>query len=553
MLSASLRNGWIRLSSGAASALLLIVGVPASADEPLHQRIDQLIAAGKPGFDKQAAPIAGDAEFLRRIYLDLIGTIPTSAEARAFLADSSPDKRAQLIDALLARPEHARHMQNTFDVLLIERRPDKFVPRADWQAYLYASFAANKPWDQLVREILSADGSDPTTRPAAKFYLDRDGEPNTLTRDISRLFLGMNLTCAQCHDSPIVPDYKQDFYYGIFAFYNRSFLFNARGRGAAAIFAEKADGEVSFQSVFDPNKITKTTGPRLPEGELVKEPVFPKGKEYQVKPANGVRPVPSFSRRARIAGLLASAANAPFKRSSANRFWALLMGRGLIHPLDLDHSGNPPSHPELLDLLGDEFAAHQFNIRWLLRELALSQTYQRSAELPPGMKEPRADSFAVAQLKPLTPEQLAWSLMQATGLTDAQRKALGAKATADAIYGRLAGNVTTFATLFGGAPGQPADPGFQATLDQTLFVSNGTLLRTWLVPQVGNLTDRLGHLKEADAVAEELYLSILTRPPSAQEKQETVDYLSQRSADRAAALQELTWALLASAEFRFNH
>src|SRR5262249_44214624 len=145
----------------------------------------------------------------------LAGTIPPAEEARAFLDDPSPAKRERLIDRLLAGPEFARHMQRTFDVFLMERRPDKHVPKAAWQEYLHASFAANKPLDQLVSELLSSDGSDSATRPAAKFYLDREADPHLLTRDVGRLFLGMNLECAQCHDHPLYPSYKQADYYGL--------------------------------------------------------------------------------------------------------------------------------------------------------------------------------------------------------------------------------------------------------------------------------------------------------------------------------------------------
>src|SRR5262249_54622760 len=159
--------------------------------------------------------------------------------------------------------------------------------------------------------------------------------------------------------------------------------------------------------------------------------------------------------------------------------------------------------------------------------------------------------FAVAQLRALTPEQLARSMMQATGLTDVERKALGKNASEAALHAKLAGNVAPVVATFGGQPGQPESPDFQATLDQTLFLKNGALLRTWLAPRPGNLTGRLGELKDAGAVAEELYLSVLTRSPSAEERKEVADYLAARTADRAAALQELAWALLASAEFRF--
>jgi hypothetical protein len=524
---------------------------PVLAQIALHQRIDQMIAAGSPTFAAQAPPLADDAEFLRRLYLDLTGTIPTASEARAFLDDRSPDKRPQLIERLLASPEHARHLQNVFDVMLMERRRGRNVPEAQWQEFLRQSFADNKPWDQLVREILSADGADAKFRPAARFYLDRDGEPNLLARDIGRLFLGMNLQCAQCHDHPLVEDYKQDHYYGILAFLNRSFLFTDPKR--QVVLAEKAEGETSYQSVFDPAKVTKTTGPRLPGRPLVKEPNFDKGKEYLVAPAKGVRPVPNFSRRAQLAAQMTDRENVPFKRNSVNRLWALMMGRGLVHPVDLDHSTNPPSHPALLTLLADEFAAMKFDLRASLRELALSQTYQRSSELPAGVKEVPPESFGVANLKPLSPEQLAWSLMQATGLTDAERLALGKNLTEQALYTRLAGNVVIFVRLFGSQPGQPEGQSFQATLDQALFLENSDLVRGWLAPRPGNLTDRLLKLQDMQAAADELYLSVLTRRPSEEERKEVADYMKTRPQDRLAALQELAWALLASAEFRFNH
>jgi hypothetical protein len=533
--------------------LLLLPASSATAQAPLHERIDRAITAGTPGFAKLVAPRADDSEFLRRLSLDLTGTLPTADEARAFLKDPAPDRRARLIDRLLASPGYARHLATVFDVLLLDRRPAKHVPAAQWQEFLRASFAADKPYDQLVREILSADGSDPRTRAAARFYLDRNGDANQLTRDIGRLFLGTNLQCAQCHDHPLVKQYKQEHYYSLFAFLNRSFLFVPKGKkpGGGAVFAEKAEGEVSYQSVFDP-KLTRTTGPRLPGGPPLKEPTFPKGKEYVIAPAKGVAPVPAFSRRARLAELLTAPDNAQFRRTAANRLWALLLGHGLVDPVDYDHRANPPSHPELLQTLADELAALKFNVKAFLRQVALSDTYQRSSRPPQGAEEVEAKTFAVAHLRPLSPEQLAWAMMQATGLVDAERKALGKAATDPALHVRLAGNVAAFVKVFGGPAGQPEE-GFESTLDQPLFLKNGARLRGWLAPRPGNLTDRLGRLADAAAVADELYLSVLTRYPSGEERKEVADYLAGRTADRAAALQELAWALLTSAEFRFNH
>jgi hypothetical protein len=528
---------------------VLAVSSQASAQAPLHVRMDQAIASGKPDFAKQTAGPAADAEFLRRVYLDLAGVIPSADEARAFLRDPAPDKRQKLIDRLLASSAFARHMQNVFDVLLLDRRPDKHVQRGPWREYLRTSFAANKPYDQLVREILSADGRDPKQRPAAKFFLDRDGEPHQLTRDISRLFLGMNLHCAQCHDHPLVTAYRQEHYYGIYAFLNRSFVFADKAK-RMAVFAEKAEGEVSFQSVFVP-KVTKNTGPRLPDGAPLPEPKLEKASAYVQAPGKGVAPVPKYSRRAQLAGQITGSER--FRRAAVNRFWFLMLGRGLVHPVELDHPANPPSHPELLKMLADEFAAGKFDVKAFVREVALSQTYQRSSELPKGVSEVPEDNFAVAILRPLSPEQMAWSMMQGTGLLDAERKAQGKTSNEDALYARFAGNEAPFVSLFGSQAGEPASADFQATLDQTLFLLNGALVRGWLAPRPGNLIDRLSKLKDAKEVADELYLSVLTRYPTEEERRETAEFLAGRAADRPVAFQDLAWALLASAEFRFNH
>jgi hypothetical protein len=261
--------------------------------------------------------------------------------------------------------------------------------------------------------------------------------------------------------------------------------------------------------------------------------------------------VPRFSRRALLGPALARVDNEQFKRNIANRLWALMMGRGLVHPLDLDHSTNPPSHPELLKILGDDIAARKFDMRGFLRELALSRTYQRSSEQSSLGKEPEPASYTVALLKPLTPEQLAWSLMQATGLTDAERLTLGKSATEAALHARLSANEAPFVKTFGNPPGQAQD--FDARLDQALFLSNGSIVRGWLAPRSGNLIHRLTLLTNTDALTEELYLSVFTRLPSAEERKEAADFLASRSKDRLVALQDMTWALLASAEFRFNH
>ena len=420
----------------AAVALLVLPGLAISAD-PLHARIDTRIADGFGDLKKHAAAPASDEEFFRRVYLDLTGTTPPVAELNAFLGDSAKDRRAKVIDKLLAGPGYARRMAWHFDVMLMERRPDAKVPRAAWEAYLQSAFAENKPYDALVREMLSNDGADPKTRAAGKFVLDRDGEPHVVTRDIGRIFLGRNMQCAQCHDHPTIDDYKQADYYGIQAYLNRSFLF-PDAKVPTAVIAEKAEGDVSFMSVFDKAKKLNSTAPRMPGGKPMEEPKAEKGKEYKVAPAPNVKPVPTYSRRARLADAVTSAENPAFARNAVNRVWAMMMGRGIVHPVDMDHGNNPPSHPELLNELATQFVAHKYDVKWLVREIALSDAYQRSSETPAGLDDPPADRYLVAVLKPLTPEQFAYAAMQATGHTDAERTALGAKWTEAQLDARLA-------------------------------------------------------------------------------------------------------------------
>ena len=341
------------------------------------QRADQLQPMEATAAPHWFAPLAADAAFPRRSPPGLTGPLPTREQTQLFLDGVDPDKRQKLIDKLLASPEYARHMQQTFDVILMRRLPAKNVSAAEWQTFLQTAFAENKPYNQIVAEILSADGSDLKNRGPARFYLDRNGDTNSITRDIARVFLGRNLECAQCHDHPEVDDYLQSHFYGISAFLVRSYIFKDP-KLKKVVFAEKAEGEVKFRSVFVESKKDSTTPPRVIDGKPFPDPEIKKADLYVVKPAKNVRPVPKYSRRSLIDEAIGSAQNRRFARTAANRFWSILMGRGLVHPIDFDHSANPPSHPELLDLLTDELIAHKFDVKGLLRELALSTTYQAS-------------------------------------------------------------------------------------------------------------------------------------------------------------------------------
>lgn len=536
----------------------------AETPTPLHVEIDRLIRERTPNYDAIAAPLATDGEFLRRVSLDLTGLLPSVAETRAFLADTDPAKREKVVNRLLAHPSYPRHMQRTFDVVLMRRLAAKHVAAPAWETFLRTSFAEDKGYDQIVREILAADGTDPKARGPARFLLDREGDSHEITRDVARIFLGANLDCAQCHDHPSVDGFKQAHYYGIQAFVVRSFLFTDEKK--VAMMAEKADGEVTFESVFE-IRDKKSSGPKsLPPQIFEKvsftEPKFDKGKEYVVAPdpkKKEVRPIPKFSRRAHLAEAVASRDNRRFARTAVNRVWSILFARGLVHPVDMDHAANPPSHPELLDLLTDEFMRNRFDVRWLLREIVLSSTYQRSSQRPVGAdgkaEFPPETAFAQAPVRALSPAQFAWSYCQATGEADVQRNALGNKLSEETLFQRLAGYESQFTNRFGGQPGKPVE-GLEATIDQALWLSNDAGVLSLLNIRPGSLSDRLVKLPAANpaAIAEELYLTTLIRPPTPQEVAEVAEYLKDTTPEtRPNAIKDLVWAVTMSSEFRVLH
>lgn len=347
------------------------------ADEPLHQQIDKLLTpvAGV------APAMTSDGEFMRRVYLDLIGIPPTADEARAFITDKTPDKRTRLVDKLFASPHYARHFASTLDLMLMERRPNTNISADEWQAWLLKSVRENKPWNVLVREIIQADGDNPATRPAARFALDRGSDPNMLTRDAGRIFFGRDMQCAQCHDHPTVSDYLQSDYQGLFAFWAPTTpIVKKKGDKQTTLQAERSGAQISFQSVF--LHVPRRTVARVPDGVMIDEPFYLPGDEYRVAPGDNVKSVPKFSYRNTLAELATNGSNEAFNRNIANRLWAHMFGRGLVHPVDMQNPDNPPSNPELLRLLSKQIAAMKFDMRGFLREIALSNAYQRAFDPP---------------------------------------------------------------------------------------------------------------------------------------------------------------------------
>ncbi|MBL8815599.1 MAG: DUF1549 domain-containing protein [Planctomyces sp.] len=341
----------------------------------LAQWIDGRLATGSAS---ENGPLCNDTEFIRRVSLDLTGMPPTADDARSFSADTTADKRRLLVDRLMASAVHTRHLALTLDVMLMERRPNTLVSQDEWIAWLMSSVRSNKPWNQLVREMILADGDDPANRAPARFILDRGAEPNVVARDIGRMFLGMDLQCAQCHDSPLVSDFLQADYQGLLAFTSPMYtVVRKHGDKDVTVLSERAGTDLTFESVFA-RGTPHRTGTRLPGTGWIDEPVYLPGEEYDVAPADGVKAVPRFSRRKLLAERLTDGSNAAFNRNAANRLWSVVFGRGVMHPLDMLHPDNAGPAETFLDELGTRFCASGYDIRWFLKELVLTRTYQRA-------------------------------------------------------------------------------------------------------------------------------------------------------------------------------
>ncbi|NQV24443.1 MAG: DUF1553 domain-containing protein [Rhodopirellula sp.] len=543
----------------------LLVTAAEPADVPLHSRIDSILEAdaGTTNF----AAISDDAEFLRRVSLDLAGKIPDADFARTFIADRTASKRTQIIDDLLASPDWSRRMADLFHVILMERRGDD----ADWQVWLEKSFATNKPWNLLVFQVLNADADDEENRAAAYFMskrLEKYGQNPVdypgLVRDIGRMFLGQDLQCAECHNHLFIDDYKQLDFQGLFAVYKNTFV--RRDVKFPAVGEKAMTAPVEFVSVFDPTQ--RKTGPRIPGGSEFEIPEPKPAESPAPKKKQPEPPRPEWSAVELLARELTRPENRQFARTTVNRVWYVLLGRGLIHPVDLDHSGNPPSQPQLLELLTDEFIAHHYDLKWLIREIVLSKAWQRTSRLAVAVEPPKPDRFAVAIERPLMAEQLLASVIQATESTELLEAAAHSSAKTEANTDpaatteaatddesklpTIAELKTAFAGAFANEAREPEGE-FKATVKGALFWRNSDEVQKLLQRRPGNLVDRLMKIEQPSPLIDELYLAVLSRHASPDETAVMTDFLNAAGTNREAVVRDAAWALLTSVEFYVNH
>jgi hypothetical protein len=526
------------LIRGAALAALLALAGPAGAAErpagtkldssALAHHIDRAIDARLQAEKVRPSPRADDAEFLRRAYLDVTGRIPPAEKVSAFLADRGPDKRAKLIDELLDSPAYGKHQADVWQALLLPRNSDnrrvmQFYP--GMVRWLEDGFNSNKPWDRLVHDLVTASGE--ADKNGAVVYYLANPTPDKVTDNLTRLFLGVQLQCAQCHNHPFT-DWKQSEYWGMAAFFTK-----VRMSGRPAQVARNG-GTLSI-SEDGPGRPA-----RLPVSAKVVPAKFLQGEQAKVGPRQPARPV--------LADWLTRPDNPFFARAMVNRTWAQFFGRGIVNPVDDMHDGNAPSHPELLADLARQFADGGFDLKSLIRAICNSRAYQRTSKPYANNAEAAPELFARVAVKVLTPEQLYDSLTQVLGAPRAPAARQGRPAAAGAARRLAGGPRAAFVAFFGVEDGSTDPTEYQAGIPQVLRLMNA--------PQLNNaamLNPLLRANKAPAQIVDHLYVATLSRHPTPQERGRCVGYVSKHRGEARQAYADVLWALLNSSEFTLNH
>lgn len=492
------------------------------------------------------SPLCDDATFIRRLSQDLLGIPPTADAARKFVADSSPTKRAKLIDDLLQRPEFADWWALKWaDLLRVEEKTLDRKGVENFHGWLRDAFATNKPLDQIVREIISARGSTYEVPPANFYRALRD--PFERSEAAGQLFLGARLQCAKCHNHPF-DRWTQDDYYSwgsVFSRVDYKILENNRRDNNDK---HEFDGE---QIVF------------LQANGVAKDPRTDKTRQAQFLGAkasveNNVDPLIELS------NWLTSPQNDRFVKMLANRTWQQVMGRGIVDPVDDFRATNPPSNPELLDALCQELRSHgnstdsdpAFDLRHLLRLILNSNTYQAASAPNPTNRDDEAN-FSHAIVRRHTAEQLldAVSLaldvpLKFAGYPTGPR-ATQLPATHLARRRESPSSADQFLTVFGKPPRlQTCDceRSDETTLSQTFQLVSGSLVNQMLADKDNRIESWLRSQPETKALVTELFWTTLTRAPNAEELAKTSQYLDE-STSRRTAVEDVVWGLLNSHEF----
>ena len=511
-----------------------VVAQDTAAPDPaaLSAKIDAAVDARLTKEDVPPAGASTDSEFFRRAWLDIAGKTPPVADVRAFLADTDPDKRRKLVDSLLESPNYVTHFTTVWRTTMMPEVDADFQVRfliPGFEAWLRQKFTEDAKYSDIVREILTQPLSSQNARnpyqPSSTlqpigFYQAKQLKPENLAGSTARIFLGVRIECAQCHDHPF-DKWKQEEFWSYAAFFG-GIERQAGGQGVVG----------AIQEFFDRKEI------EIP------------GKGVKVKPAylDGTEPrLYKGGPRATLADWVLDDGNPYFARAAVNRMWAHFFGLGIVHPVDDFTSQNPASHPELLDELAKDFIASGYDLKFLIRAIAGSKAYQRTSEQTDSRQ---ADErlFAKLPVKGLTPEQLFDSLAQATGYYR--------PFNSQEMF-QMQGNTPReeFLDLFAAGTESPTER--PTTILQALAVMNGqfvadqtSLDRSALLSAVADFP-----LMTTPERIEALYMAALSRPPRPGELERLTRYVESGGAanDPRKALSDVFWAMLNSSEFLFNH
>ena len=473
--------------------------------------------------------LCSDSEFIRRAFIDTIGLLPESLEVRRFLADKSPDKRVKLIDRLLDDPGYADTWANRWGDLF---RPN--IARVGLKSaytidnWIRECFAANKPYDQMVREILTARGSTHKVGPAVIYRTRR--EPATLTTLFSQAFLGVRMECARCHHHPNERWSQRDFYQ--FA----AFFAETKRKGTGISPPISAGTEFIYHA--------SGGSVRHPVSNEVMDPT-PLAGGPLVTPA-GIDP------RETLADWLFAPENPFFARAMANRVWGQFFGRGIVHPVDDFRTTNPPTNPELLDALAADFAKNGFDLKSLMRRIMNSRLYQISS-IPNKTNAQDKGSFSRFYRRRLSAENLHDILVQVCGVGSRYDNLRQGARTAELWTTIMTSPMLESFGLPNPSRNCPVERDDRPSMVQALHLMNSEILQTKLADKNGRAA-KLGRAELLPGrIVDELYLSIYSRWPSADEKAVAVEAFAAEGANQQEAAEDLMWALINSAEFVFNH
>lgn len=499
---------------------------------PRRNYIDGLVVAKLRSLNIEPSPEAGDAMFIRRAYLDAAGVLPTPEDAENFLADARPDKRARLIEQILAKEEFTDYWAYKWsDLMLVTARKLGPVGMRSFYNWIRESVSQNKGWNQFANEILTSSGSTRQNGALNYFVLHKD--PIDLTENVTQAFLGQRLTCARCHNHPL-EKWTQKQYFQMANLFSRVGLKNGNVPGETIVFA-RTSGDVNHPRLLRPLNPTPLDGAEM-------------SLEDQA------------DRRAHFAKWLTSPENQFFARNLVNRVWGNFMGRGLTDPVDDVRATNPASNADLFDALVADFTK-DFDVKRLIRTIMNSGAYQLSSE-PNGSNQNDGKYYSHYILKRLPAEVLLDAMSQVTGVAtafDGYASGTRAMQLPDVQV------KSEFLNVFGRPKRVICDAGERSSdpsIAQALHVINGETLNRKLMDPNGivNLLLKLG-LSEGRMI-DQIYLSAFSRLPGEAEKQRSVELLQDSRLKSGApeamlqarrqSLEDLLWALLTSKEFLFN-